>query len=192
MVRRHLLLPGFAATGALAADPPRGSHVRLRAIEQANARGFSMLEMLIVVAVLGVLAALAAPGLYISGVRNEILDSAALIDVAKKQVAAHWAASGDMPANNTEAGLPAPAKMVGNYVKSVTVNDGAIDVEFGNRASSMIADKVLTIRPAVVEDAPIVPVAWVCGAAQVPAKMTVRGQNRTSTPITVLPANCRG
>lgn len=150
-----------------------------------------MLEILIAVAIVGVLATLAAPGLYLSHVRAQIVDSAPLVDVAKKQVAAHWAAGGDMPANNAEAGLPAPDKMVNNYVKSVTVSDGAIDIVFGNNASGMIADKILTIRPAVVEDAPIVPVAWVCAAAAVPPKMTVRGQDRTSAPANVLPVNCR-
>jgi type IV pilus assembly protein PilA len=50
---------------------------------------------------------------------------------------------------------------------------------------------VLTLRPAVVEDAPVVPVAWVCGHASVPAKMTVRGTNRTDVPVRYLPMRCR-
>jgi type IV pilus assembly protein PilA len=81
--------------------------------------------------------------------------------------------------------------MVSNYVTSVTVSDGVIDIVFGNNASGMIAGKVLTIRPAVVEDAPIVPVAWVCAAAPVPPRMTVYGQDRTTAPASVLPVNCR-
>jgi type IV pilus assembly protein PilA len=160
--------------------------------ESQACRGFSMLEILVAVAIVGVLATLAVPGLYASAARNQILESAPLIDVAKKQVAAYWAASGDMPANNAEAGLPDPAKMVSNYVRSVTVSDGVIDVLFGNRAGSAIADKVLSFRPAVVDDAPIVPVAWVCAAGAVPEKMNVRGQDRTSAPMHVLPVNCRG
>jgi type IV pilus assembly protein PilA len=155
------------------------------------AHGFSLLEMLVVVAIVGVVATLVAPGMYVSYVRAQIIDSAPLIDVAKKQVSAYWSASGDLPANNAEAGLPAPDKMVNNYVKSVTVSDGVIDVVFGNNASNVIEDKVLTFRPALVDDAPIVPVAWVCGTAAPPAKMTVRGQNRTSAPVHVLPVNCR-
>ena len=150
-----------------------------------------MMEVLVALAIVGILAAIATPALFHGLVRTQITDSAPIIDVAKKQVAAAWAAGGDLPANNAEAGLPPPDKMVSNYVKSVTVQDGVIDVVFGNTASGMIADKVLTFRPAVVDDAPIVPVAWICGFGPVPAKMTVRGQNRTDIPVKVLPVNCR-
>lgn len=151
-----------------------------------------MVEILVAVAIVGILAALAVPSLYVGAVRAQVTEAAPVIDVAKKQVAAFWAGTGDLPANNAEAGLPAPDKMVNNYVKSVTVREGVIDVVFGNSASGMIADKVLTLRPAVVDDAPIVPVAWVCAFAAVPEKMTVRGQNRTDVPASVLPVNCRG
>jgi len=58
--------------------------------------------------------------------------------------------------------------------------------------NSGIAGKILTLRPAVVEDAPIVPLAWVCGFAAVPGNMTARGDNRTNIPIGYLPFNCRG
>ena len=73
-----------------------------------------------------------------------------------------------------------------------SVEEGAIHVRFGNRAYSQIRGKVLTLRPAVVEDAPIVPLAWVCGFATVPDKMTVKGANKTDVPAQYLPARCRG
>jgi type IV pilus assembly protein PilA len=43
----------------------------------------------------------------------------------------------------------------------------------------------------VVADAPIVPVAWVCGNAAPPDKMTVKGENKTSVPLLYLPFKCR-
>jgi len=154
-------------------------------------RAFSMIEVLVALAIVGVLAALAVPGLYLSYARDQVVEAGSLVDVAKKGVSAAWSGAGTMPANNAEAGLPPPAKMVGNTVKSVTVSDGVIDVAFGNKAFGMLQDKVLTIRPAVVEDAPVVPIAWVCGNAPPPASMTVRGQNRTDVPESALPVNCR-
>ena len=48
----------------------------------------------------------------------------------------------------------------------------------------MANGKVLTLRPAVVEEAPVVPVAWVCGSAEAPDKMTVKGKNETNIPDT--------
>jgi type IV pilus assembly protein PilA len=62
---------------------------------------------------------------------------------------------------------------------------------FGNTVSGMIADKVLTFRPAVVEDAPAVPIAWVCAGARVPANMAVHGEDHTDLPSSVRPVNCR-
>ena len=69
--------------------------------------------------------------------------------------------------------------------------NGAIHLTFGNRANKAIAGKILTLRPAVVEDAPIVPVAWACGYAEAPDKMTVNGANRTDIPAALLPVECR-
>ena len=71
------------------------------------------------------------------------------------------------------------------------VQDGAIHITFGNRANNSIKGKILSLRPAVVSDAPIVPVAWVCGNATAPEKMTVKGVNRTDIPFTYLPFKCR-
>jgi type IV pilus assembly protein PilA len=76
-------------------------------------------------------------------------------------------------------------------VSGVAVEAGAIHLIFGNRANSLIRGKVLTLRPAVVEDAPVVPVTWICGFGAVPDKMTVKGANRTEVPKTYLPLKCR-
>ncbi len=96
-----------------------------------------------------------------------------------------------MPATNVEAGLPPASKMVGNTVTAVSVDQGVITVTFGNKASTVLTGKVLTLRPAVVDDAPMVPVAWVCGNATGPAGMSVRGANATDLPSYALPVNCR-
>jgi len=154
-------------------------------------RGFSMLEILIAVAIIGVLATLAAPGMYNSFARDQIVEAAPLVELAKKHVAALWSTGGALPLDNAEAGLPPPGKMVGSTVKSVSVDHGVINVVFGNKVNGLIQDKTLSFRPAVVEDSPVVPVAWVCGRAQGPAGMTVVGENRTDVPSAALPANCR-
>jgi type IV pilus assembly protein PilA len=50
---------------------------------------------------------------------------------------------------------------------------------------------MLTLRPAVVEDAPVVPITWVCGYATAPDKMTIKGTNNTTVPAPYLPIKCR-
>ncbi len=153
--------------------------------------GFTMLELAAVMAVIAILAGLALPSYLHRVVRLQIESSSQLADVAKKAVAASWATVHKLPLDNAEAGLPAADKMVSNYVSVVSVQDGAINITFGNSANSSIKGKILTMRPAVVEDAPVVPVAWVCAKAPVPKKMVVKGADQTSIPDNFLPLDCR-
>ena len=151
-----------------------------------------MIEIMVAVAIVGILAALAIPGLQGGIVRDQVVAALPLADIAKKPVALSWATLQALPVDNAGAGLPAPDKIVNNYISAVAVEDGAIQITFGNNVSGVIAGKILTLRPAVVEDAPVVPVAWVCGYAPVPGNMTALGQNRTSVPTGYLPVGCRG
>lgn len=150
-----------------------------------------MLELMAVVAVIAILATLAIPSYLDRIVRDQIKAALPLADVAKQPIAASWSRDGTFPADNAAAGLPPAEKIVANYVSSVAVVDGAIHMTFGNRANKAIAGRILTLRPAVMEDAPMVPVAWVCGDAEAPEKMTVGSRNLTDVPAALLPADCR-
>jgi type IV pilus assembly protein PilA len=50
---------------------------------------------------------------------------------------------------------------------------------------------VISVRPAVVEDTPVVPMIWLCGHAAPPPPMVVKGTDRTSVPDAYLPGRCR-
>lgn len=147
--------------------------------------------MMVVIAVVGILALMAAPNFQDSIVRNEIKDALPLADIAKQPVALVWATTQLFPRDNSEVLLPVPEKIVSNLISSVAIKDGAINITFGNRANGIIKGKILSLRPAVVEDTPIVPVAWVCGSAEAPEKMMVKGKNETNIPDAFLPFNCR-
>lgn len=153
--------------------------------------GFSLIEMLMVVAVIAILAMIAMPSYQGKLVRDQIVEGSALGNLARGPIAATWAASKTLPVDNASIALPAPDKIVSNLVRAVTVQDGAIHITYGNRANGALKDKTLTLRPAVVEDAPIVPVAWVCGGASVPDKMVVKGENKTDIAKEYLPLNCK-
>ena len=155
------------------------------------AAGFSLLELMIVVAIIVILALIALPGVPDKFVRDQIVDAVKLADIAKAPVALAWATGAALPVDNAAAGLPAADKIVNNYISAVAVESGAIQVTFGNRANANIRGKTLTLRPGVVEDAKIVPVAWICGNAEPPIKMTARGLNKTNVPLKYLPLNCR-
>lgn len=154
-------------------------------------RGFTIIEMMIVLAIIGILALMVAPTYQDKIVRDQIVAALPLADIAKTRIAAAWSLTQTLPQNNQSAGLPPAEKIVSNHISATLVQDGAIHVTFGNNANGLIAGKTLSLRPAVVGDAPVVPIAWVCGNAAVPDKMTARGENRTSIPSNLLPFSCR-
>lgn len=150
-----------------------------------------MIELLAVIAVIAILALMALPSYTDKFIRDQVVEALPLADIAKPSVAAAWSAAQPLPADNAAAGLPPADKIVNNFVSAVALQGGAIHITFGNRANKLLHGKTLTLRPAVVEDAPIVPVAWVCGYAETPGKMTAKGENRTNVPANYLPLKCR-
>ena len=153
--------------------------------------GFTMMEMAVVLAIIGILALLAVPSYQDRLVRDQIISAMPLADLAKTPIALSWATLQSFPADNASAGLPPAEKIVNNFISSLMVQTGAIHITFGNSANGVIKGKILTLRPAVVVDAQVVPVAWVCGNAAGPGQMTIKGENKTNIPANYLPYNCR-
>ena len=154
-------------------------------------RGFTLIEVIVVIGIVAILALMAIPSYQDRFIRDQINEALPLVDIAKAPIAVSWTIAQSFPADNASAGLPPADKIVSNFISSVSVQGGAIHITFGNRANALIKGKVLSVRPAVVEDAPIVPVAWVCGYAPGPGKMTVKGENRSNIPMSYLPLKCR-
>ena len=163
-------------------------------LKSSHATGFSMIELVVVMAIVATLVLMAMPLFTGRAARNQILESAALSDIAKGNVASYYGSGshkGTLPANNEAAGLPAPDKMISNYVSAVTVTDGAVIVTFGNNSNARIAGKKLTWRPIVVKDTPTTPMDWICGGTPVPKGMDAGGTNVTDIPPDALPPYCR-
>lgn len=153
--------------------------------------GFTLIELMIVVAILGILSVIAVPTYQDRVIRAQVSEGLDLAKFAQESIQAYYKKNHRLPANNAAAGLPESSKIVGNYVTDVLVHEGAVVVTFGNRVNRFIDKKKLALRPAIVEGYPAVPIAWVCGNASVPKKMKVRGRNDTDIPPPQLPIDCR-
>ncbi|CAN5492416.1 pilin [soil metagenome] len=152
--------------------------------------GFTLIELMIVVAIISILATIAVPSFQDRVIKAQVSEGLALAEVVKRAESDYYAKHGKLPKDNASAGLPAPQKFIGNYVTEIAILDGAINITYGNRSNKNAAGKVISLRPAIVADARIVPIAWICANAGVPAGMTVLGINATSLPPHHLPLDC--
>ncbi len=154
-------------------------------------RGFTLIELMVVVALIAILAMIALPDMSSGLVRRQIVDGAPLAEVAKKPLGLAWSLGAEWPADNAAALLPPAELIVNQYVRALRVEPGAIQMVFGNKAHPKLQGRTLSFRAAVVPDQHVVPVTWLCGHATPPGPMVAQGPDRTDVPAELLPMNCR-
>jgi type IV pilus assembly protein PilA len=159
-------------------------------LKQAQ-KGFTLIELMIVVAIIGILAAIAIPAYQDYTIRSQVTEGLNLAGAAKAAVAETYAQTGIFPTTNSAAGLANNAvDITGKYVTSVGVsNGGVITITYGKQANNAINGSTLVITPGT---SPNSDVAWICGTHTTPANITA---SVTTTAGTLLdkyrPQVCR-
>jgi type IV pilus assembly protein PilA len=135
-------------------------------------KGFTLIELMIVVAIIGILAAIAIPAYQDYTIRSQVSEGLSLAGAAKAAVAESYSQTGVAPVNRMVAGMSnLITDTSGKYVSSVAVNTGTISIVYGGtEVNAKILAKVLSLTPYETADASV---TWKCGPAPVPTGGTV-------------------
>ena len=128
-----------------------------------NQWGFTLIELMIVVAIIGILAAIAIPMYLDYTTRGQIAEGLTVAGGAKSAVTEYYQDRGGFPTNNAEAGLDAPANIIGNYVTSVSVTGAVVTIQYGNDAHQFINGETVTMTATDYQGS----VGWACASGGV-------------------------
>jgi len=147
---------------------------QMETTQMKKQQGFTLIELMMVVAIIGILAAIAIPAYQDHTIRTQVSEGLSLSDGVKAAVTEFYQDQGGFPADNVTAGIEAAVNITGKYVTGVAVAAGVITVTYGRDADAKIAGATLTMTP--LDNAGSV--SWTCASAP-------RLQNKW------LPAACR-
>ena len=121
-------------------------------------RGFTLIELMIVVGIIGILAAIAIPSYQSYVIRTQVAEGLTLSTGAQTSVAEYIMQYGEWPADNNAAGLPDGTEIRGDYTEGVTVEDNVIVILYGFNAHADISGDTVTLT-AVDNDGSV---SWSC------------------------------
>jgi type IV pilus assembly protein PilA len=160
---------------------------------KAVQKGFTLIELMIVIAIIGILAAIAIPAYQNYTIRSQVTEGLSLADGWKTSISEYYAQNGQMPTGFTSTGgagdIVAQATQ-GKYVGSIGVSTGGeiVITYTGSQVNTKISGSTLTLNPGLDTNNDVV---WVCGTAATPTNVSSgAGTVTTSISAQYLPSSC--
>ncbi|HEZ3083151.1 TPA: pilin [Neisseria meningitidis] len=159
-------------------------------------KGFTLIELMIVIAIVGILAAVALPAYQDYTARAQVSEAILLAEGQKSAVTEYYLNHGEWPGNNTSAGVASSSTIKGKYVKEVTVANGVITATMlSSGVNKEIQGKKLSLWAKRQDGS----VKWFCGQPVTRADNAKAGTDEVTaaTPDTDkintkhLPSTCR-
>lgn len=144
------------------------------------------------VAIIAILATIAIPSQNGAITQRRVVESLELVAHYEPLIEDYYLDhDGEFPANNEEAGLPEPDKIIGNYLEKMEVRNGVLHLYLGQKLPTQLHHKIVSVRPVFVKDSPKSRISWICGNSGVPLGMTAAGIDLTDLDVQFLPGRCR-
>ena len=122
-------------------------------------KGFTLIELMTGISIIGILAAIAIPQFSAYRARAFTAEGKSLLDPVRKDIVDYLDHTGKLPKDNFQCGIAKPEYIKGKYVASVTVDNGIITVLF-NDSQDSIKDHYIKLFPQINKDNPTGPVVW--------------------------------
>ena len=160
-------------------------------VSKRTNKGFTLIEMMVVVAVIAILALIAMPNNYNRTVQLQVVESLELVEMYKGYVERTYLLTGSFPEDNEAAGAPLADQIKGNFLAALHIENGVINLEFGQKMHDQHHGKILSLRPVYVDIDTPTPVSWICGSDDIPEGMLAADRDGTTLELEFLPLRCR-